>query len=164
MKNGLVLPLVAVIISSSAPLIGNAYAFGFGHHREMSAAGPCIAVMNSSQRANFKQTFGTERQALQNDRQNVATAKQTLMSAILSNTKDLTTQESGLAAAQQQLQKDEDSAAQQVCSQLSSTQMTAALTLFNNLTTLHTNMRQQARTYFQQAQAAAGSQGQPGSE
>jgi hypothetical protein len=93
---------------------------------------------------------------LKTDRQNVASAKQALVSAILSGSKDVSSQESGLATAQQQLQKDEDSTAEQVCGQLSSTQLSAAQTLFNNMTTLHANTRAQAKTYFQQAQAAAG--------
>jgi len=75
----------------------------------------------------------------------------------------VSSQESGLASAQQQLQKDEDSMAQQVCSQLSSTQLNAAQTLFKNMTALHANMRQQAKTYLQQAKTAAGnSQSQTG--
>jgi preprotein translocase subunit SecF len=157
MKNGLIFPVTAGIALTCMLLAGNSYAFGFGgHHRGMSAAGTCMAVMSSSQRANLKQTFSTTRQTLQTDRQNVSSAKQTLALAILSGNKDVSTQENGLTTAQQQLQKDQDSAAQQVCSQLSSTQLNAAQTLFNNMTALHASTRQQAKTYFQQAQAAAG--------
>jgi len=157
MKNGLIFPVTAVVIFAGALFAGYGYAQGFGgHHHGMSAMGSCIAVMSSSQKANLKQTFSTQRQTLQTDRQNVASAKQTLVSAILSGSKDVSSQESGLASAQQQLQKDEDSMAEQVCSQLGSTQLSAAQTLFNNLTTLHANTRQQAKSYFQQAQAATG--------
>jgi len=157
MKNGLIFPARALVILSSALLAGNGYAQAFhGHHHGMSAMGPCIAVMSSSQKANLKQTFSTGRQTLQTDRQNVASAKQALVSAILSGSKDVSSQESALASAQQQLQKDQDSAAQQVCSQLSSTQLSAAQTLFNNMTALRASTRQQAKTYLQQAKAAAG--------
>jgi hypothetical protein len=112
--------------------------------------------MSSSQKADLKQTFSTEKQSLKSERQNVVSAKQELTLAILSGSKDVSSLESGLATAQQQLQKDEDSAAAQVCGQLSSAQLSAAKTLFNNLTTLHTNTRQQEKTYFQQAKSAAG--------
>lgn len=157
MKNRSMLPVTAIIIVGITLLSGNSYAQGFhGHHHGMSAVGPCVAVMSSSQKANLKQTFSAERQTLETDRQNVATAKQALVSAILSGSKDVSSQESALATAQQQLQKDTDSTAEQVCGQLSSTQLSAAQTLFNNLTTLHANTRAQAKTYFQQAQAAAG--------
>jgi hypothetical protein len=156
MRIGLMIPITAAIIS--APLVAaNGYTQGFaGHQHGMSAARPCIAVMPSSQKANLKQIFSSERQTLKTDRQNVVSAKQTLTSAILSSSKDVSSQESGLASAQEQLQKDEDATAEQVCSQLSSTQLSAAQSLFNNMTSLRANTRQQARTYFQQAQAAAG--------
>jgi hypothetical protein len=161
MKNGSILPVMAVVIISCALLAENANAQGFrGHHHGNSAVGPCIAVMSSSQRANLKATFSSEKQTLQTDHQNVASAKQALVSAILSGSKDVSSQESALASAQQQLQKDSDSVAEQVCGQLSSTQLSAAQTLFNNLTTLHQNSRAQAKTYFQQAQAAAGNSSQ----
>jgi hypothetical protein len=157
MKNRSMLPVAATIVVGTAILAANSYAQGFhGHHHGMSAVGPCIAVMSSSQKASLKQTFSAERQTLETDRQNVATAKQALVTAILSGSKDVSSQESALATAQQQLQKDTDSTAEQVCGQLSSTQLSAAQTLFNNLTTLHANTRAQAKTYFQQAQAAAG--------
>jgi hypothetical protein len=157
MKNGLILPVTAAFIVSSALLAGIGYAEGFhGHHHGTSATGLCIAVMSSSQKANLKQTFGTDRETWKNDRQNVATAKQALVSAILSGSKDVGSQESALATAQQQLQKDTDSKAQQVCGQLSSTQLSAAKTLFSNLTTLHANMRAESKSYFQQAKAASG--------
>jgi hypothetical protein len=157
MKNGSILPVTSLIILSGALLTGNAYAFGYGgDYRGMSAMGPCIAVMSSSQRANLKQTLSTRKQTLKTDHQNVASAKQALVSAILSGSKDVSSQESALTTAQQQLQKDEDSTAEQVCGQLSATQLSAAQTLFNNLTTLHANTRAQAKAYFQQAQTAAG--------
>jgi hypothetical protein len=118
MKNRLIFP-VAVIVMSSGLLASNGYAFGFGgHHRGMSAMGPCMVVMSSSQNANLKQTFSGEKQTLETDRQNLVSAKQALVSAILSGSKNVSSQESGLASAQQQLQKDEDSMAEQVCSQL----------------------------------------------
>ena len=118
--------------------------------------------MSSSQKAKLRQIFSSEKQPVEADRQNVVSAKRALVSAILSGSKDVSLQESGLANAQQ-LQKDEDSVTEQVYSQLSSAQLSAVQTLFNNITALHANMRQQAKTYLQQAKTAAGdSQSQAG--
>src|SRR6201987_3231373 len=101
MKNGSILPVTALIILSGALLTGNAYAFGpGGHHREMSAMGPCIAVMSSSQRANLKQTLSAQKQNLEADHHNVSSAKQALVSAILAGSKEVSSQESALASAQ----------------------------------------------------------------
>jgi hypothetical protein len=156
MRSRLILQGAAVVVAGVS-FAANGYAQGFaGHHHGNSAIRPCIAVMSSSQKADLKQIFSAEKQTLKTDRQNVVSAKQALTSAILSGSKDVSSQESALASAQQQLQKDQDSAAEQVCGQLSSTQLSAAQTLFNNLTTLHTNTRQQAKTYFEQAKSAAG--------
>lgn len=153
-----------LIASAAAAIIGSGffvastYAQGFaGHHRGgISAIRPCIAVMSASQKATLQQIFSTQKQTLRTDHQNVASAKKTLAAAILSGGKDVSSQESTLASAQQQLQKDQDATAAQVCSQLSATQLSAAQSLFNDLVTLHTNTRQQAQSYLQQAQAAAG--------
>ena len=156
--------MTAGLASMLAAVSGPALAHGFGeHHRGMSAMGPCIAVMSSSQKANLKQAFSSEKGPWQTDRQNVVSARHALVSAILSGSKDVSSQESALANAQQQLQKDKDSVAEQVCSQLNSTQLSAAQTLFNNMTALHAKMRQQEKAYLQQAKAAAGnSQSQTG--
>lgn len=153
------------IVSSAAALAGtfllaaspSAFAFG-GHHRGggMSAMRSCIAVMSTSQRANLKQTFSGEKQTWMTDHQNVSAAKKALANAILSGSKDVSSQEAALASAQQQLQKDQDATAAQVCSQLSSTQLSAAQTLFSNVSTLRANEHQQMHTYFEQAQSAAG--------
>ena len=141
----------AAVVTAGVFFATSGYAQGFaGHHHGNSAMRTCIGVMSSSQKADLKQ------QSLKSERQNVVSAKQELTLAILSGSKDVSSLESGLATAQQQLQKDEDSAAAQVCGQLSSAQLSAAKTLFNNLTTLHTNTRQQEKTYFQQAKSAAG--------
>lgn len=140
-------------------LAASAYAHGFGGHRYgegMSAIRPCIVVMSPAQRANLKQIFSTQKDTLMTDHQNVENARKTLAGAIVSGTKDVSSQESALATAQQQLQKDMDATAAQVCGQLNSSQLSAAQTLFNNLAALHANSRQQARSYFTQAKAAAG--------
>jgi hypothetical protein len=122
----------------------------------MPAMGACIAVMSTSQRANLKPIFSGEKQTWMADHQKVIAAKKALATAILSGSKDVTAQEASLASAQQQLQKDQDSTAAQVCGQLSSTQLSAAQTLFNNVSALRANEHQQMRTYFEQAQTAAG--------
>src|SRR2546423_4954404 len=122
----------------------NAQCFG-GHHRSGSAIRSCIAVMSSAQKANLKQLFSEQKQTLMTDHQNVASARNALTTAILSGSKDVSSQEAALASAQQQCQKDGDATAAQVCSQLNSTQLSAAQTLFSNMSTLHANTRQQAR-------------------
>ena len=147
----------AAVVTAGVFFATSGYAQGFaGHHHGNSAMRICIRLMSSSQKADLKQTFSTGTQSLQSERQTVVSAKQALTSAILSGSKDVSSLESVLATAQQQLQKDEDSAAAQVCGQLSSTQLMAAQNLFKNLAALHTNTRQQAKTYFQQAKIAAG--------
>ena len=148
---------VVMGVIGTALLASNGYAQGFGgHHRGGSATRTCIAVMSSSQKANLKQIFSTQKQTLMTDHQNVKSAKNALTTAILSGSKDVSSQESALASAQQQLQKDSDATAAQICGQLSSTQLSAAQTLFTNMSTLRANTHQQAMSYFQQAQTAAG--------
>jgi len=62
----------------------------------------------------------------------------------------LTPLENALSAAQLTVIQDEDKIAQSVCGQLTSSQLTAASTLYTNLQ----NNRQTARGYFQAAHAA----------
>jgi len=148
--------LAATLAIGTGLLASAAHAEGFhGQHRGGGAMGSCIAVMNSTQKANLKTTFSGQKQTLQTDRQNVMSARTALSSAILSGTKDVSSQESTLASAQAQLQKDEDALAAQVCGQLNSTQLGAAQTLNTNLTNLHTSSHATAKGYFQAAQASA---------
>ena len=90
------------------------------------------------------------------DRQNVHQAKTALTQAILSGSQDLSSQEEALSAAQQQMLKDRDAFALQVCSQLTPSQLSAAQTMYKKLTALHQSSRAQERQIFQDARAAAG--------
>jgi hypothetical protein len=93
---------------------------------------------------------------METDRQSLMTARNALTSAILSGSKDVSSQESALSTAQAAVQKDRDAMAAQVCGQLSSTQLTAAQTLNTNMTNLRASTHSQAQSYYQTAQAAAG--------
>jgi hypothetical protein len=149
--------LVATLALGTSLLAAvGAQAAGFHGHRGGGAMGSCIAVMNSTQKANLKTTFSGDKQTMETDRQNLMSARNGLTSAILSGSKDLSTQETALATAQAQVQKDRDALATQVCSQLSAGQLTAAQTLNTNMTNLRASTHSQAQGYYQTAQAAAG--------
>jgi Spy/CpxP family protein refolding chaperone len=92
-----------------------AHAFGRMHggmHRG-TAIMPCVAVMTTAQKAKLKTVFGTQKTALRSDWQNVASARKALAAAILSGSKDVSSQEAALNTAQQQLVKDKDALAMQ---------------------------------------------------
>jgi hypothetical protein len=136
----------------------SAYAHGFGHHGRhgSSAVMSCIAVMSPAQRANLKQTFAGNKDKFKADFGAVKSAQNALATAILSGSKDVSTQETALSNAKLQLLKDKDAAAIQLCGQLDAKQLSAASTLHNNLVTLHESTHQQARNYFEAARSAAG--------
>jgi hypothetical protein len=149
--------LVATLaLSTSLFAVVGAQAAGFHGHHGGGAIGSCIAVMNSTQKSGLKNTFSSEKQTMQTDRQSLTTARNALTSAILSGSKDVSSQESALASAQATVQKDRDAMATQVCGQLTSTQLTAAQTLNTNMTNLRASTHSQAQSYYQTAQAAAG--------
>lgn len=157
MKRYLLSVAAAAVTTGLLALGGSAQAFeGHRGHFGSQALHACLATTPRAQKANLKQIFAGEKQTLQTDRQNVRTAQKALTSAILSGSKDVSSQESALVSAKQQQLKDQDSLAVQVCGQLTPAQLSAAETLYNNLSTLHETTHQQARTYFQAARAAAG--------
>lgn len=128
-----------------------------GRRHHGTAIMPCAVVMTPQQKANLKTVFSGQRRTLHSDWQNVMAAHKALTAAILAGSKDVSSQEAALTVAQQQLMKDKDALAMQVCGQLDSSQLSAASTLFNNLSSLHESTHRQARQYFQEAKAAAGS-------
>jgi hypothetical protein len=149
--------LVATLALGTSLLAAvGAQAAGFHGHRGGGAMGSCVAVMNSTQKASLKTTFGNQKQAMETDRESLMSARNALTSAILSGSKDVSAQEATLATAQGQVQKDRDAMATQVCGQLSSAQLTAAQTLNTNMTKLRASSHSQAQSYYQTAQAAAG--------
>jgi hypothetical protein len=158
MKKGIGAVAAAVAGAGLLSLAGYASAYGGHgfHHHGGSAVSSCVAVMSPARKENLKGIFSGQRNTLKTDFENVATAQKALSAAILSGNKDLSTQETALANARQQLQKDRDAAAMQVCGELNSTQLSAAHTLFNNLSALHESTHQQARSYIESAKTAAG--------
>ena len=154
--------LTSLTAASLLACAGLAYAHeGHGRGHRDSAMGPCIAVMSKDQRTSLKETFHGQMKSMWTDYQSVEAAKKDLTSAILAGTQNVSAQETALATAQGQLQKDRDTMAAKVCSQLSSDQRTAAQTLYKNLQTLHENSRKQARRYFEAAKVASGAKSTP---
>lgn len=142
----------------TALLASAAFAHGFSHHRGgASAMMPCRIVATSQQKANLKQLFMSRKQTLITDRENLRSARQALNEAILSGSKDITTQEAAVGTAQQQLLHDRDALATEFCEQLSQQQLGAAQTLYKNLRQLRTESHQQAQKYFAAARSAASS-------
>jgi Spy/CpxP family protein refolding chaperone len=145
---------VAVIALGAA-----AYAHAFGPmHAGMHRNGPimpCVAVMTKAQRADLKTVFHSQMGTLRSDREKAMTANNALTAAILSGSKDVSSQEAALNTARQQLLKDRDAMAMKVCGQLSSSQLSAASTLSTKLSNLHQSTHTQAHQYFKEAKAAA---------
>jgi hypothetical protein len=128
-----------------------------GHHGS-PALMACLAAAPQSVKANLSTTFSNYN--LRADRQAVQAAKQSLTQQIFANAlasvagqpiTSLTQLEGNLSAAQLKLMQDQDAIAQSVCSQLTTAQINAASTLYNNLL----NNRQTVRGYFQAAHNAA---------
>jgi hypothetical protein len=84
MKIALILPVFAAIFG--ALLAGNSYAQDFGHQRGLSAMTPSIAVVSSPQKAS-NQIVNTQSPTVTTDRQNVVSAKEALILAILSGSR-----------------------------------------------------------------------------
>ena len=154
------LPIVGVLTGAgilTVAVYAQAFSGHRGHHGS-PALMACLAAAPQSVKANPKSTFSNYN--LQGDRQNVQAAKQSLAQQIFANATasitggtptPLTQLEGNLSAAQLKLMQDQDAIAQSVCSQLDSTQISAASTLYNNLLA----NRQTVRGYFQTAHSAA---------
>jgi hypothetical protein len=156
-------PFIATVAGAAILMIAaSAYAFsghGAGHHHGSPALAACMAVAPQSTRSNLRSTF--KGSSLWADRQAVSTAKHNLAQQILAKNTSLGQYESALSNAQLKMIQDEDAIAQNVCGQLSQTQLAAASTLYTNLQ----NNRQTVRGYFQAAHQASGdAAGQPSDE
>ncbi|HKN00753.1 MAG TPA: hypothetical protein VJX23_09580 [Candidatus Binataceae bacterium] len=123
-----------------------------GHHHGSPALAACLAVAPKSLKISLRSTFKSS--SLRSDQKAVWTAKQNLAQAILAPPTtpptSLTPLENELSAAQLTVIQDEDKIALSVCGQLTSSQLTAASTLYGQLQ----NNRQTVRGYFQTAHAA----------
>jgi hypothetical protein len=82
------------------------------------------------------------------------TARRNLAQQILAKNPSLTEYETALSQAKLKVMQDEDAIAQNVCGQLSSSQLAAASTLYSNLE----SNRQTLRGYFAAARQASGDQ------
>lgn len=131
-------------------LVGYAYAFpGHWGHHHADALAACVVAAPQSVKTNLWSTFKSS--PLRTDREAVWTAKDNLNKAILAKTTPLTPYENALSSARLKMLQDKDALAQNVCGQLSQTQLTAASTLYTNLQ----SNRQTVRGYFQAAHQAA---------
>jgi hypothetical protein len=151
-------PFIAAVAGAAIfAVTGYAQAFGghggHGGHHGSSALAACLAAAPKSVKTGLRSTFKSS--SSRSDEEAVHAAKQNLAQAILAQTTPLTPYENALSAAQLKVIQDEDAIAQNVCGQLSTSQLAAASTLYTNLQ----SNRQTVRGYFQTAHAAAG-QGQ----
>ena len=146
-------PFIATIAGAAIiALAASAQAFSGhgGHHHGSPALAACMAVAPQSTKANLRTTF--KGSSLWTDKQAVQTAKNNLAQQILAKNTSLTQYETALSQAQLKVIQDQDAVAQNVCGQLSSTQLAAASTLYTNLQNNH----QAVRSYFETAHQAAG--------
>ena len=140
----------------TALLAPAAFAHGFPHPRGgASAMMPCMVVATPQQKARLRQLFVSRKRTLITDHQNLRSARQALNEAILSGSKNVTSQEAAVGKAQQQLLHDHDALATQFCGQLSKRQLGAAQTLYKNLSQLRAETHQRARSYFAAARGAS---------
>jgi hypothetical protein len=146
-------PFIAAATGAAALTLA-AYAQAYyghgGHHHGSSALSACLAAAPQSVKENLGSTF--KNSSLRADRQAVGTARQNLAQQILAKNTNVSEYETALSQAQLKVIQDQDAIAQNVCGQLSATQLTAANTLYTNLQ----NNRQTMRGYFQAAHQAAG--------
>jgi len=157
MKNSGPWVLMTAVAMSGALMAATASAQVFHHRNNWIGIAPCLAVANSTQRTAIRQQFAGNRQTLMTDRDNVMKARQALTSAILSGPNpNLSSEESAVISAEQQLLHDQDAFEVAACGQLSSKQLSAAKTLHETVLNVHENARQQIHKAFQAAQSAAG--------
>ncbi len=143
---------IIAAVTGAGILIVAAYAQAFSGHRGhhgSPALMACLAAAPQSVKTNFWSTLKSS--SLRSDRQAVQTAKQNLAQQILAKNSSLSAYETAVSQAQLKVIQDEDAIAQNVCGQLSASQLAAASTLYSNLQ----NNRQTVRGYFQAAHQAA---------
>ncbi len=135
-------------------IAAQAWAFGGGggHHHGSPALMACMAAAPKSVKANLRSTF--KNSSMRTDRQALMTAKENLTQQILAKNTSLTEYETAVSQAQLKVMQDEDAIAQNVCGQLSTSQLAAAATLHGNLQ----SNRQAMRGYFAAAHQASGDQ------
>jgi len=146
-------PFIATV--TGAAILGlavSAHAFSGhgGHHHGSPALAACMTAAPQSIKSNLWSTF--KGSSLRADRQAVETAKNNLAQQILAKNTSLGQYESALSQAQLKVIQDQDTIAEGVCGQLSSTQLVAASTLYTNLQ----NNRQTVKGYFETAHQASG--------
>jgi hypothetical protein len=152
-----------IVTVTGAAVLGlavSAHAFGAHgqHHHGSPALAACMAVTPQSAKSTLWSTL--KGSSLHTDMQAVETAKNNLAQQILAKNTSLTQYETALSQAQLKAIQDEDAVAQNVCGQLSSTQLAAASTLYSNLQ----NNRQTVRGYFEAAHQASGDAGSQSSD
>jgi len=148
-------PFIAALTGATLlTLAAYAQAFGGGggHHHGSPALMACMSAAPKSVKANLRSTF--KNSSMRTDRQAVMTAKQNLAQQILAKNTSLTEYETALSQAQLKVIQDEDAVAQNVCGQLSTSQLAAASTLYGNLQ----SNRQAMHGYFAAAHQASGDQ------
>jgi hypothetical protein len=126
---------------------------GGGHRHGSPALAACMAATPKAARENLRTMF--EGSSLRADHEAVQTAKNSLAQQILAKNQSLGGYETALSQAQLKVIHDEDALAQNVCGQLTSTQLAAASTLYTNLQNNH----QTVRAYFEAAHQASGDPG-----
>jgi len=124
-----------------------------GHHHGSPALAACMAAAPEATKENLHSTFKSS--SLRTDMEAVHTAKNNLSQQILAKNQSLGEYEIALSQAQLKVIQDEDALAQNVCGQLTSTQLAAASTLYTNLQNNH----QTVRGYFKATHQASGNSG-----
>jgi hypothetical protein len=121
-----------------------------GHHHGAPALAACMTAAPQSVKTNLWSSLKSS--SLHTDREAVKTAKNNLAQQILAKNTSLAEYETALSQAQLKVIQDEDAIAQNVCGQLTASQLAAASTLYTNLQ----SNKQTVRGYFQTAHQASG--------
>jgi hypothetical protein len=121
-----------------------------GHHHGSPALMACMTAAPASVKTNLRSTI--KGSSLRADRDALRTARINLAQQILAKNTSLGTYETALSQAQLKVIQDEDAIAQNVCGQLTASQLAAASTLFTNLQ----STKQTVHGYFQTAHQASG--------
>ncbi len=146
-------PFIASVTGAailSLAVSARAFSAHGGHHHGSAALAACMAAAPQSAKSGLWSTF--KGSSLHTDMQAVETAKNNLAEQILAKNTSLTQYETALSQAQLKVIQDQDAIAQNVCGQLSPTQLAAASTLYTNLQ----SNRQTVHGYFEAAHQAAG--------
>ena len=147
-------PFIATFTGAAAILglavSAQAFSGHGGHHHGSPALAACMTAAPKSVKTNLWSTI--KGSSLRADREVMQTARNNLAQQILAKNTSLGTYETALSQAQLKVLQDEDAIAQNVCGQLTASQLAAASTLFTNLQ----NTKQTVHGYFQTAHQASG--------